>query len=287
MRIIFLGLQTLTAILLLAISSVTIATADDTNASNKTDLQQNQQSQLLTGTEVIEAANKKALRQPNPKNYTNSIMKFRYTEGALYHIYAAPLRITDIEFQGNEKITSVGAGDTARWQVSKTYSGSGDERQEHLLIKPGEEDLENILVVTTDLRSYHLILTSTENVFMAQVTWSYPQEKKASYDSQEYGTAEPPIDLENLDFGYELKVTKGSLPDWYPTTMFNDGKKTYIKFSPNMQETPTLFVGNDEKNSEVINYRVAGNYYIVDSLIWQAQLRSGENNQYIVQISHK
>jgi len=235
----------------------------------------------LTGEAAIRSANRKAMRQPNSGEYINSIMTFDYMPGALYQIYCAPLNVTDIQFQNNEHIISVGAGDTLRWQVSKTYSGSGGTRQEHLLVKPVDDDLTNSLVITTDLRTYHLMLHSTAQTYMASVTWRYPDadglienlgDENTAVDNGDMFSS---VDLNRMNFVYKVVQVEGKKkPDWYPRMVFNDGSKTYIKFPAQMQEAPTLFVGNNPKNDQIVNYRVAGNYYIVDSVLTQAQLRS-------------
>lgn len=255
----------------------------------------------LTGAEAVDAANKKALRVPRSQGYFDAIMTFDYVPGGLYQIYCAPLSITDVTLQQNEHITSVAAGDTLRWQVSKTFSGSGGIRQEHLLLKPAEEGLNNSVVVTTDRRTYHLLLLSTTKTYMASVTWHYSDENDlmqngdSDADDQAQQASIPGgrgnvhnLDMDHLDFAYKAKTISGyGRPYWMPSLIFNDGSKTYIKFPSNVQEAPTLFIGNSLKYGRIVNYRVEGNYYIVDSLVSQAQLRSGQNNQFVVQITHQ
>lgn len=243
----------------------------------------------LVGEAAIEEANKKSLKQPNSGEYINSIMTFDYMPGALYKIYAAPLSVTDIQFQNNEHVVAVGAGDTTRWQVSKTYSGIGANRQEHLLVKPFDEDLTNSLVITTDLRTYHLILQSTVKTYMASVAWRYPDNDNlvTKFDEDagdSIADVTSGIDINSLNFNYQINVLKGPQPDWCPKMVFNDGSKTYIKFSQQAQDAPTLFIG-DSKYSQITNYRVQGNYYIVDKVLYHAQLRGGLESKTIVQIT--
>ena len=250
----------------------------------------------LVGEAAINAANKKAIKQPNSGEYINSIMTFDYMSGALYQIYCAPLSVTDIQFQSNEHIIAVGAGDTTRWVVTKVSSGIGASKQEHLFVKPHDEELTNSLVVTTDMRTYHLMLHSTSKTYMASVAWRYSDGEgggmlTAFDDDLSEGTTSDvanTIDLNHLRFNYTVKKIKGSQPDWYPKMVFNDGSKTYIKFPSNMQEVPNLLIGTGGKTDQVVNYRVQGDYYIIDSVIYWAQLRSGqEKNTIIVQISPK
>lgn len=247
----------------------------------------------LTGEEAVTTANRKASQMPSSSHYINSIMTFDYMTGALYQIYSAPLRVTDIQFQNSEHIISVGAGDTLRWQVSKTFSGTGLNRAEHLLIKPTEEGLTNSLVVTTDQRTYHLMLHSTANTYMASVAWHYPEGDGflEKFDDGEAGGkggdyADVGVNINSLDFRYKIKLVKGPTPDWYPRMAFTDGKKTYIMLPTQMQEAPTLFVGNSTKTNQIVNYRVQGNYYVLDGVFGQIQLRSGQEGQIVVQISY-
>jgi P-type conjugative transfer protein TrbG len=246
----------------------------------------------LIGEAAIENANKKSIKQPTSGEYINSIMTFNYMPGALYQIYCAPLSVTDVQFQSGEHVIAVGAGDTMRWQVSKTHSGAGSNRHEHLLIKPIDEGLTTSLVVTTDLRTYHIMLHSTTKTYMASVTWRYPDSDGNLVanlnDDGDYGAASAinSIDVNNMRFVYKVKLVKGSAPDWYPRMVFNDGNKTYIKFSSTIQELPILFVGG-MRNNQLINYRTYGDYYIIDSVLHNAQLRGGPNNNTIIQISTK
>ena len=245
----------------------------------------------VVGIVAVKAANKRALQRPRSSSYINSIMNFMYMPGALYKIYCAPLSVTDVQFQIGERIVSVAAGDTLRWEVSKTFSGLGQNRVEHLLIKPIESGITNSLVITTTLRTYHLLLHATDHTYMAVVDWNYPrshgfvQKYRDVSGADQQGFVFKRLSLKNLDFNYKIYMVKGRQPVWLPTTIFSDGKKTYIQFPKNMQEAPTLFLG-EKNNIRALNYRVKGNYYIVDNVIQKAQLRLGQHHSQIVQVVH-
>jgi P-type conjugative transfer protein TrbG len=260
-------------------------------------LKKTKKTKRLTGEAAIEEANKKSVKQPNSGEYINSIMTFDYMPGALYQIYCAPLSVTDVQFQNNEHLIAVGAGDTVRWKVTKAFSGIGANKQEHLFIKPVDEGLTNSIVVTTDLRTYHLMLHSTNKTYMASVAWHYSDGEDGGVllnnldDSAVDNGIEDissTININRLSFNYNVKAIKGvKNPSWRPKMVFNDGYKTYIKFPSNMQEAPTLLVGTG-KDNQVINYRVKGDYYIIDSVVYFMQLLGGnDKNQTIVQILPK
>ena len=69
----------------------------------------------------------------------------------------------------------IAAGDTARWIIGDTESGSGVTRRVHVLVKPSRADITTNLVVTTDRRTYMLELRSGQKPYMPAVAWAYPQ----------------------------------------------------------------------------------------------------------------
>lgn len=68
---------------------------------------------------------------------------------------------------------------------------------------------------------------------------------------------------------------------------FDDTNKVYIEFPSRIDqgEAPPLFVVGPEGNSELVNYRVKGNYYVVDRLFAAAELRLGQKKQQVVRIN--
>ena len=102
----------------------------------------------------------------------NSSVEFRFGE-SLPTIVCAILQVTDVELQAGEVVTHINLGDSTRWTVESALSGSGSEQVEHLIVKPRDIGLSTSLVVTTDRRTYHLLLVSDETEFMHDVTFLY------------------------------------------------------------------------------------------------------------------
>jgi type IV secretion system protein VirB9 len=67
--------------------------------------------------------------------------------------------------------------------------------------------------------------------------------------------------------------------------VFDDGRRTFVRFPPTMlvREAPALFVLRD-KETQLVNYRMKGDFYVVDRLIDSAELRVGQQDQEIVRI---
>jgi type IV secretion system protein VirB9 len=237
----------------------------------------------------VEAANKAAIQEPSAHGYVNAVQVYPFTEGALYRLYAAPEQVTDIALQPGETLSSVSAGDTVRWVVGDTTSGSGGAKRAHVLVKPFAAGLKTNLVIMTDRRSYHLVLESTDRTSMAAISWTYPQDQLVALHQQnEKADAVAPIAegvaLEDLKFRYAVT---GDNPPWRPVRAFDDESHVYIEFPSRIDqgEAPPLFVVGPQGDSQLVNYRVRRNYYIVDRLFAAAELRLGQDPQQVVRIS--
>lgn len=210
------------------------------------------------------------------KNDNSKIFIFR--EGDLYKIYCAPFNITDLKFNAREHIITIAGGDTVRWQVSKAFSGDEalSTRREHLLIKPADMGLHSMLVVTTDQRVYHLMLYANDKFYVPMVSWLYPADNFS--EPNNYGLS---ISLNSLRFIYITHLVKGAYPDWFPEVVFDDENKIYILIPKKSIEAPALFVSGYSGN-QTVNYRVAGNYYIVENLFESAQLKTGAGKKEVI-----
>ena len=114
--------------------------------------------------------------QPTRAGYINAIQVYPFSDGALYQVYAAPGEITDIALEPGEQLVGPGpvaAGDTVRWIIGDTESGTGAGKRVHILVKPTRPDLVTNLIINTDRRTYHLELRSDDKTYMASVSWAY------------------------------------------------------------------------------------------------------------------
>lgn len=236
----------------------------------------------------VSRANEEARMAPTREGYVNAIQVWPYTDGALYQVYAAPGRVTVISLQAGEELVTVAAGDTVRWIVGDTSSGSGDALRVNVLVKPVRIGLKTNLVVTTNRRTYLIELTSTEKAWMASVSWDYPKDRMLALQRQaQAAQTAAPVDaglsLERLRFRYAIS---GSTPPWKPLRAFDDGEKVYIQFPAGIAqgELPPLFVIGAQGDGQLVNYRFRSPYYIVDRLFGAAELRLGADKGDIVRI---
>lgn len=236
----------------------------------------------------VSRANAEARVAPTREGYINAIQVWPYSDGALYQVYTGVGRVTVIALQPGEELVTVAAGDTVRWIVGDTSSGSGADLRVNVLIKPIRSGLKTNLVITTNRRTYLLELTSTEKTWMASVSWEYPKDRILALQRQNQAAqAGAPVDtglaLEKLRFRYAVS---GSNPPWKPLRAFDDGQKVYIQFPAGIAqgELPPLFVIGAEGDGQLVNYRFRPPYYIVDRLFGAAELRLGGDRGDVVRI---
>ena len=250
--------------------------------------------------EIIDTANAGAKVGPNPDAYVNAIQVYPFTKGALYQVFTAPEQVTDIALGSGERLISVSAGDTENWILGDTLSGEGETEQVHILVKPIKSGLATNLIITTSERVYHAELTSYRETYMAAVSWRYPREGLISLSKSlvtkargsstigskvtgaSYATPAG-LSVDALKFRYAID---GDTPHWRPLRAFDDGRKVYIQFPARIDqgEAPPLFVVSSEGETQLVNYRVKGLYYVVDRLFARAELRLGEKDQQVVRI---
>jgi len=239
----------------------------------------------------VEQANGAARVQPTQAGYLNAIQVYPFAEGALYQVYSAPGEITDIALEAGEQLVGSGpvaAGDTVRWIVGDTESGTGPTKRVHILVKPTRPDLVTNLIINTDRRTYHLELRSADKTYMASVSWAYAQDQLIALRQHNAAAdAAAPVasgvDIDALNFRYRIE---GDTPAWRPLRAFDDGRQVFIEFPAGIGkgEMPPLWVIGAEGGAELVNYRVQGAHMIVDRLFAAAELRLGGEHQKKVRI---
>jgi P-type conjugative transfer protein TrbG len=241
---------------------------------------------------TIGRANAQSREWPTPAAYVNSAIYYDYEPGRIYTIATSPRFLTTIALRPGEKLISKAAGDTVRWVMGETLAGSGAGEQVIIFVKPIRPDLRTNIVLTTDQRTYLIDAVSSANLaYTSVLTWNYPLDQArvlaAVQASAGAGRVVADVAVDRLDFNYRIETVQGRAPRWLPVRVFDDGAKTFIAFPPSLatSEAPPLFLLGPKGQAELVNYRLQGDYYVVDRLVEQAELRLGEARQTIVRIT--
>lgn len=237
----------------------------------------------------VAAANRAATLEPQAQGFVNAVQVFPFSDGTIYQVYTAPGAVTDIALQPGENLVAVAAGDTVRWVIGDTTSGSGAGKRTHILVKPFTSGLATNLVVTTDRRSYHLQLTATSRTAMAALSWTYPADqlialRRAADQAAAAASVSEGLAVDSLHFNYAIS---GDAPAWRPLRAFDDGRQTFVEFPASIAvgDAPPLFVVGPTGEAELVNYRVRGRFYVVDRIFDVAELRLGTKKQQVVRIA--
>lgn len=227
---------------------------------------------------------------------TDQFVQFAYNAGSQPVIAASVFELTVISLENGEQVNSVSSGDPLRWSYALAYSGSGDHRQAHVMIKPAKSSISTDFFITTDRRAYLLKLVATANgKYVRDVRFWYPEvitNNWQQYNHERLASTDiiaelPNIDVSQLNFNYKL-TCNGAMPVWMPQRVFDDGVHTYIQLPENSAATdlPVLFIRNGD-TQEMVNYRVKMPYFVVDKVFSQAILLSGlDRHQQRVTITH-
>ena len=93
----------------------------------------------------VDLANAAARIQPTRRGYLNAVQVYPFADGALYQVYAAPGQVTDIALQEGEQLVGSGpvaAGDTVRWIIGDTESGTAERRQRAMHRRLAQNDVD-------------------------------------------------------------------------------------------------------------------------------------------------
>lgn len=206
----------------------------------------------------------------------NVSTKFLYEENKIYNVYCRVNNITTILLNSDENIVSIQAGDTARWDVVESVTGSSEGQRTAIMIKPlsyQEKLLKTTLMILTDKRYYTLNLVSARDWYNPVVKFLYPKEfkkaleKKLNSEENLYKT-----DPAALNYKYTVNTKRY---DFVPSTIFDDGQKTFLVLKKEIQEMPAFYI-KEGKELRLVNYRTKGNYIIIDRTFDEGVLQLGK-----------
>ncbi len=179
-----------------------------------------------------------------------------------------------LEFEGGEKIETVGIGDSSGWQV--TPNGAATV----MFLKPVGLPRTTNMSIVTNLRRYNLELVahsgakvSSRQIIYA-VRFRYPQKVAEAVQAAAAPLITTPPEEWNRAYSYD--GAKGNVPE----QVFDDGKATYFRFATGTS-TPAIFSITPDAGESIVNFAVRGPYIVVEQLAPQFVLRQGKDVTFI------
>ncbi len=210
--------------------------------------------------------------------YLGSEKKFRsyvYNPNEVYRYLGHYMFQGFIEFENDESISTITMGDPSQW----LFEHLGNR----LFLKPvGEGNSQTNMTVITSKRIYHFELTAKEArgiddkdlIFVAKFV--YPGDKDKNILQFPKALASDIPDLTNLSI-YNFNYQYTGEPSIAPIKVFDNGQFTYFQFSRVNAEIPAIFSVDTSGFEAVVNYRVAGDFVIVEKVGAQFTLRNGDD----------
>ena len=194
--------------------------------------------------------------------YKAGLVTFAYGSG-IPTVVCALLELTDLAFEKGESILSVQLGDSVRWNIESAISGSANDSIEHLIVKPLEDGLKTSMLITTDRRTYHIRLKSTEADFMPAVVFSYPNSLKLP-SKKHYGEDSYLQYTSNYDSNEDHN-------DYSDTNSSLKNNSSVQNVSYDVNSRPALNVAttyNDSTQKRNYNYSVDGDSKIIPQNVY-------------------
>jgi type IV secretion system protein VirB9 len=193
-----------------------------------------------------------------------------YQPNNVVRVFATYGISTMIIFDEDEKFETIAVGDSDSWDVVPTDKGN------ILFVKPKAKNAATNMNVVTTKRIYYLELgdfAPEDNKKVFGIRFVYPdKDLNASLRKEAEARAAYPniagIDKANVNIDYSFSGD----PGLKPMMIFDDGKKTYLKFGA---KVPAIFAVNADFTETLRNFRREGDYIVVDGTATQYTLRDG------------
>lgn len=269
-----------------------------------------QELSVMPGTDPVTGEDRALLDRIRKTGRNASARPVVSKEGEVRFVYGASspvvvcslLHVCDIALQPGETVVDIRAGDSNRWLIERSASGSESGIIEHVAVKPADTGLTTNLRIYTDRRTYGITLKSSLAGFMPAVSFIYPEDigyaaegsvkeakellaakqSKADKDSQKVEAERTAaVSPDSLDFEYEFSGDE----ELFPLRVFNDGRQTYIRLGNNMPDgrLPALAAVSDggwfeDDGVTVLNYRLRNGSFVADGVPSHLRLMSGDGS---------
>lgn len=218
------------------------------------------------------SSNLKASQSPRYLGNEKKFRAFIYNPNDVYRYVGHYTYQGFIEFGEGEDITTISIGDQSLWLFQQLGN--------RLFLKPIAKNADTNMTVMTAKRVYHFELTARaatgidDKDLIFVVKFIYPDDKDKNileFPKQAMGDEPDMRDLSIYNFNYEFTGE----PNIAPIKVFDNGTFTYMQFSKANPEIPAIFSVDSAGFEELVNFRVAGDYIIIERVAAQFTLRNG------------
>ncbi len=221
-----------------------------------------------------------ALQFPKPMASDPRFKVFVYNPMDIY-VYTGYFKYaSSIDFEQNESIDQVVVGDPTGWQIKSAGN--------RMFLKPVQPDATTNMTVYTDKRIYYfeLYAAEAEGLRDEQLTFltkfAYPDASDPEEGAfRQYASFSDEMDQDDIrieeeperyNFNYSLTGSQRIAP----LKVFDDGEFTYMEFNKVNADIPAIFMVYPEGDETIINYRMTGDFIVIERVASQFTLRHGK-----------
>jgi type IV secretion system protein VirB9 len=210
--------------------------------------------------------------EASPMAHNPKIKAWVYSPDAIYKYVGTYQFQSHIKFQTGETIKTISMGNTSGWEIIK--SGS------RMFLRPINASAKTNMTLITNKRLYRFLLdaksvksfTEPEAIFEARFLYSDDANNFIVINDNKAEIVDL-SDPSKYNFNYSF-----SGPDNIaPLKIFDDGKFTYFELKEKSSQLAAVFYVDSAGYEGLVNYRVKGNYLIVERINDKFTLRHGSD----------
>ena len=212
--------------------------------------------------------------QPRPMSVDSRLQVINYKNNDVIKFTGFYNYQSIIEFAEGEEIDNISMGDTTGWQVVPI--------NHRIFLKPVEDEALTNMTVITNKRLYYFELHAmhAESIddprLVFNMKFLYPDEGYDDMGFTTYNQKPTSLDLDTPE-KYNFNYTISGEENISPIKLFDDGEFTYIQFRDKNTDIPAVFVvGNDDQEA-MVNYRISGEYVVIERVASRMTLRRGKD----------
>jgi type IV secretion system protein VirB9 len=216
-----------------------------------------------------------AIKEPKPMAVDKRLGVLVYSPYDVHRFTGYYGYQSSIIFAEDETIETISMGDSIPWQMVPNGN--------RLFLKPIDQEATTNMTLITNKRVYYFELYAreakdiNEEGLMFAVKFLYSDEDEAgALASEGFGQATTGPDLSDRSL-YNFEYTISGPDIISPVKIFDDGKFTYFEFKDKAAFLPAIFYVNSNGTEGIVNYRIVGDYVVVESIRERFTLRHDAN----------
>lgn len=218
-----------------------------------------------------------AIIYPEPMAHNDKIVTYVYRPDYIYNYVGTYEYQAHIKLQTGEKVSTIAMGNTSGWEIVENGS--------RIFLRPLNKYAKTNMTLITNKRLYQFLLDAKSvnsmndpSVFF-EARFSYPE------DSSNFTILQTDPDIQDVIGSFNNSEEQALLYNYnysisgpdkiVPVKVFDDSEFTYFEFSDKHTEIPAIFYVDSDGYEGLVNYRVEGDYVIVERLAEMFTLRHG------------